>query len=46
MKQASEYNKKETTHGYREQTPGYQWGEGGIEEQDSGRGLRGPNCYV
>ena len=34
---------KEQTHRYREQTNGYQWGEGSGEEQDRGRGLRGTN---
>ena len=31
--------KKKQTHGYREQTSGYQWGDGSGEGQDSGRGL-------
>ena len=30
----------------REQTTGYQWGEGRGEGQDRGRGLRGTNYYV
>ena len=36
--------KQKQTHRYREQTSGYQWGEGGEEGQDKGRGLRGTNC--
>ena len=35
--------KKKLTHRYREQTSGYQWGEGSGEGQYSGRGLRGIN---
>ena len=38
--------KKKWTHRYREQTSGYQWGEGREEEQYRGRGLRGTNYYV
>ena len=34
------------THRYKEQTSGYQQGEGGGEGQDRGRGLRGTNYYV
>ena len=34
------------THRYREQTSGYQRGEGRREEQDRGWGLRGTNDYV
>ena len=30
----------------REQTSGYQWGEGKREGQDRGRGLRDTNYYV
>ena len=37
--------KKKQTHRYREQTSGFQWGEGSGEGQDKGRGLRGPNYY-
>ena len=37
---------KKETQRYREQTSGYQWGEGQAERQDSGRGLRGSNYYV
>ena len=33
--------KKKQTHRCREQTSGYQWGEGGEEGQYRGRGLRG-----
>ena len=33
-------------HRYREQTSGYQWGEGRREGQDRGMGLRDTNCYV
>ena len=33
--------KKKQTHRYREQTSGYQWGEGRKEGQYRGRGLRG-----
>ena len=33
--------KKKQTHGYREQTSGYQWGDGSGEGQDSGRSLEG-----
>ena len=35
--------KKKQTHRYREQTSGYQWGEGRGEGQYRGRGLRGTN---
>ena len=35
--------KKKQTHRYREQTGGYQWGEGRGEGQYRGRGLRGTN---
>ena len=38
--------KKKQTHRYREQTTGYQWGEGRAEGQDRGRGLRGTNYCV
>ena len=31
--------KQKQTHRYREQTSGYQWGDGSGEGQDSGRGL-------
>ena len=31
---------------YREQTSGYQWGEGRWEGQDRGMGLRDTNYYV
>ena len=36
--------KKKQTH--REQTSGYQWGEGGVKGQGRGRGLRPTNCHV
>ena len=35
--------KKKQTHRFREQTSGYQWGEGRREEQDSGSGVRDTN---
>ena len=35
--------KKMQTHRYREQTSGYQWGEGVGGGQDRGWGLRGTN---
>ena len=35
--------KKNQTHRYREQTSGYQWGEGRGEGQNRGRELRGTN---
>ena len=38
--------KKKQTHRYREQTSGYQWGEGRGERQDRGRGLRGTNYGI
>ena len=38
--------KQKQTHRYREQTSGYQCGEGPGEGQDRGRGLRGTNYYV
>ena len=38
--------KKGQTHRYREQTSGYQWGEGSGEGQDSSMGLTGTNYYV
>ena len=37
--------KQKQTHRYREQTNGYQWGEGREERQYTGRGLRGTNYY-
>ena len=40
IQQTSEYNKKQQTHRYGEQTSGYQWGEGGEEGKYSGRGVR------
>ena len=33
------------THRYREQTSGYQWGEGRREGHKRGKGLRGTNYY-
>ena len=33
-KQTSEYKKNNQTHRYREQTSGYEWGEGKEEGQD------------
>ena len=38
--------KKKETHRYREQTSGYQWGEGNGEGQHRGRVLRGTNYYI
>ena len=38
--------KQEQTHRYREQTSGYQWGEGRGEEQDWDMGLRDTNYHV
>ena len=38
--------KKKQTHRHREQTSGYQGGEGSREGQYRGMGLRGTNCYV
>ena len=38
--------KQKQTHRYREQTSGYQWGEGSRERQDRGMGLRDTNYYV
>ena len=35
-----------TTHRYREQTSGYQWGDGEGEGKYRGMGLRGTNNYV
>ena len=43
MQQTSEYNKKKQTHRYREQTSGYQWGQGRGERGDRGRELRSTN---
>ena len=40
----SVYKKK--THRYREQTSGYQQGQGKGEEQDRSMGLRDTNYYV
>ena len=37
IKQTSEYKKKKQTHRYREQTSGYQWGEGMGEGQERGK---------
>ena len=42
----STYNKKKQTYRYREQTSGYQWGEGTRDRQNRSRGLRGTNYYV
>ena len=36
--------KKNQIHGYREQTRGYQWGEGRVKS-NTGKGLRGTNDY-
>ena len=38
--------KKKQAPRYREQTSGYQWGEGRTEELYSGKGLRDTNYYV
>ena len=38
--------KQKKIHRYREQTSGYQWGEGRREGQYRSRGLRGTNCQV
>ena len=38
--------KKKQTHRYREQTSGYQWGEGRGEGQHGSVGLRGTNLYI
>ena len=38
--------KGKQTHRHREQTSGYQWGEGGGKGHDRGRRLRGTNYYV
>ena len=38
--------KQKQTHRYRQQTRGYQWGEGRGQGQDGGRGLRGTNYNV
>ena len=37
--------KQKQTHSYREQTSGYQWGQGKGEGQYRGRLLRGTNYY-
>ena len=34
------------THRYREQTSGYEWGEGMKKGQDKGRRLKGTDGYV
>ena len=38
--------KQKQTHRIREQTCGYQWGEGRREGKDWGRGLRDTSYYV
>ena len=38
--------KKKQTHRYREQTSGYQWGEGRTEGIYGGKRLRDTNYYV
>ena len=38
--------KKKQTHRYKEQTSGYQWGEGREEGQGKGSGLKGTNLQV
>ena len=38
--------KKKQTHTYREQTSGYQWGEGRGKRQYRGKELRGTNYYI
>ena len=38
--------KQKQTHRYREQTSGYQWGEGRREGRGRSMGLRGTNYYV
>ena len=38
--------KQKQTHRYREQTSGYQRGEGRGEGQDKGMGLRDTNYYI
>ena len=37
--------KQKRTHRYREQTSGYQWGEGKRQGQDRSKGLRGTNYH-
>ena len=39
IQQTSEYDKKKSRRRYREQTSGYQWGEGIGEEQYRGEGV-------
>ena len=39
-------NTKKYTHWYREQTSGFQWREGRVEGQHSGRGWRTTNYYA
>ena len=38
--------KHKQTHRYREQTSGYQWGEGRSKGQDRDWGLRGTNYFM
>ena len=38
--------KQTQIHRHREQTSGYQWGDGRRERQDRGRGLRSKKYYV
>ena len=37
---------KKQAHRYREQTSGYQWGEGREARQERGKGLKGTDYYV
>ena len=43
---ANEYNKTEQIHRYREETSGYQCGEGWGEAHDWGKGLRVTNYQL
>ena len=40
------FNLKKQTHRCREQTSGYQWGEGWVEGKYKGMGLRGTKYFV
>ena len=46
LKNNTNTTKQKQIHRYREETSGYQWGEGREQEQERSRGLRGTNYYV
>lgn len=46
LQQTMNITKKKQTHRYREQTSGYQWGEGSGEGQYRARRVKGTNLCI